>query len=126
MSTKAPRSHSSAEEVYGNLCEHFQPDPESSERRVRGRHPWQVALTIWVLDDPDAEYSARELRVETTDISQTGFGFVFRQFIHPGTTVRTRFDMLKNAPVVDGVVAHCQLQHDGMHRVGVKLMSARS
>ncbi len=122
MNTNIPISTTSGAAVFRQVRETLdEPTPEI-DRRVRVRHPWRATLTAWVMDEPEGDRGVREIQVETIDISTTGFGFSFRQFIHVGAMLRTRLDVLPGKPIVDGIIAHCRLADDSRHIFGVQFV----
>lgn len=124
MSGDLPNSTASGAAVFGTLREQLGEAELDAERRYRARYPWEASLTVWVIDEPKRDRGVREIQIKTTDISRTGFGFVYRQYIHPGAMLRTRLDVLPGKPIVDGIVAYCYLTDDAQHRVGVQFVEA--
>jgi PilZ domain len=120
MNTDIPNPTASGIEVFNELREEL--DASGIDRRYRARYPWKAELTIWVIDEPHRDRGVREIHVETTDISTSGFGFVFRQYIHPGAMLRARLDVLPGKPIIDGIVAHCQMTEGSLHNVGVQFI----
>jgi len=106
--------------VVETLCDAFDESDPPCERRWRDRYPWTETLVAWVIDEPQRSFDAREITIETIDISRTGFGFVYCQFIHPGAMIRTRFHTLPGSPILDGIIAHCDNVGDSIHRTGVQ------
>lgn len=123
MNANIPAPDSCGADVYDELREQLSVHDDDN-RRLRTRYPWRASLTVWVMDEPQRNRGVREIQVETTDISRTGFGFVYRQYIHPGAMLRTRFDVLPNAPILDGIVAYCHHIGELGHRVGVQFVNA--
>lgn len=124
MDANIPPSNASGADVYCEIREQFSID-DGDDRRLRNRHPWKASLTVWVMDEPQRDRSVREIQVDTTDIAPTGFGFLYRQYIHPGAMLRTRLDVLPGKPIVDGIVAYCHLNADSLHRVGVQFVKVQ-
>lgn len=110
-------------EVYEGLCDLYEQKPGVANRRRHERKPWAATLTVWVEDMVGTKADRRELEVTTHDISRGGIGFVYQQFLHPGTVIHVRFDSLPSRPVVTGVVANCIYVGGKQHRIGVQFVS---
>ncbi|MHC4993617.1 MAG: PilZ domain-containing protein [Planctomycetota bacterium] len=104
-----------------------------NDHRARERHKWQAQVEVELEEglrpgEKDGPHRVREthhrkITVITEDLSTGGFAFVHKGFIHPGTVVKVRFEMLPNQPVYLGTVRHC-INIGGMkHRVGVQFHS---
>ena len=111
-----PSRDASARQIFEELHKRFgRGGPVPNERQAE-RLPWVTDLTLRV-EDPGR--TARELKVASHDISRGGFSFVYQQFLHCGTKIRTYFDALPNRPTIQGVVQYCVDIGDGRHRIGV-------
>jgi hypothetical protein len=95
----------------------------AEERRAHARRPWVTPLTIWIEDSRVGGVSLRPIDVTTQDISRGGFSFVYRQYLNPGTTIRTRFEALPDAPVARAVVRNCIHLSGNLHRTGAQFLA---
>lgn len=103
---------------------------ERETQGARSRHPrrherkrWNVELSIRIEDTVGTAKAKRSVQVTTQDLSRGGYSFLCRHFVHPGTRVHARVTALPGEPVLTGIVANCVYARDGLHRVGVKLLS---
>ena len=94
----------------------------TAEDRRYERKSWAVVLTLQIQEGSGTYSTQREVEVTTHDISVSGFAFVYRQFLHKGTYVAARFDMLPNRPTLTGVVRNCTLLEGAQHRIGVEFL----
>ncbi|MGD8451494.1 MAG: PilZ domain-containing protein [Phycisphaerae bacterium] len=85
-----------------------------------------MPLQMWVLEHSGkGGRRERRLDVTTVDISVGGMAFYYRQYIHPGSTIRARFDALPGKPYVTAVVRNCTLIGPGRHRIGMEFIEVR-
>lgn len=112
----APSRNASARRIFEELHKRFGRGGPVPNERNSERLPWVTDLTLRV-EDPGR--TARDLKVATHDVSRGGFSFVYKQFLHCGTKIRTSFDGLPNRPTIQGVVQYCVDCGDGRHRIGV-------
>ncbi|MGB0716750.1 MAG: PilZ domain-containing protein [Phycisphaerae bacterium] len=97
-----------------------QSDYQGSQRSVE-RRPWCMPLKIKILESTGRDAALnRTMIVATYDISQGGFSFLSRGYLHIGTTVVASFKELDIAPSISGVVRYCIHVVNTMHRVGVQ------
>lgn len=89
-------------------------------RRAHPRHAWNVQLELEISENVGTIATRRKVKVTTQDLSVQGFGFLYNQFIHPGTTVHARFDSLPSKPMLTGTVRSCTMVSGVQHRVGVE------
>lgn len=94
---------------------------EGRERREHERRKWKVQLDLVVEENAGTR---RNVRVNTEDISVSGFGFLFNQFIHPGSLIEAYFEMLPGKPTLTGTVRSCVQLRGIKHRIGVQFESA--
>ncbi len=94
----------------------------TAERRRQARHAWDVNLTLDIEENLSQAVSRRTINVVTTDLSTGGFAFLHRQYIHPGSVIRARFDALPRRPVLAGVVRSCIKTQGIDHRIGVEFV----
>ncbi|MBI1367236.1 MAG: hypothetical protein GC162_01135 [Planctomycetes bacterium] len=90
-----------------------------SEKRQSARHRWHTTLSIAIEEEAGLTITKRDAQVKTVDISLTGLGFAYDQFLHKGTAVYARFDMLPGRPILKGAVRYCQHLKGVTHRIGV-------
>lgn len=121
--TDPPSDDASAEQIFEELYKRFGRGGPVPNQRQSERLPWVTDLTIRV-EDPGR--TARVLSVATHDVSRGGFSFVYRQFLHCGTKIRTCFNGLPNRPTIKGVVQYSVDIGHGRHRTGVVFEKARS
>lgn len=88
--------------------------------RARPRSVWRSPLVVTVELPGDGEAGRRELIVVTEDVSTTGFAFFAEQYVHVGSYVWARLQMLPSQPTVKGIVRNCVLLSGRRHRVGVE------
>ncbi|MCH7992830.1 MAG: PilZ domain-containing protein [Planctomycetes bacterium] len=115
--TVTPSGDVSAEQIFEELHNRFGSGDAVSNERHSERLPWVTNLTVRV-EDPGR--TARALSVATHDVSRGGFSFIYRQFLHRGTRIRTEFNALPNRPTIRGIVQYCVDIGDGRHRIGVR------
>ena len=121
--TEPPPGDASPEEVFLELFKRFgQGQGVPNERRFE-RYAWIIDLTAW-LEEPSG--TTRTLDATTHDLSRGGFSFVYRQFLHAGTKIRVRFNILPNRSTVAGVVRNCDWVGGHHHRVGVEFVRQRT
>jgi hypothetical protein len=119
-----PTTTATPDQVYEAL---YKRDDREDPVRNQRRHPrneWIARLTIWVKDCHDTWDTPRELKVMTRDLSRGGFSFIYDQFLHEGTVIRTQFDPLPDRPILIGVVANCRHLNGRQHRVGVQFVES--
>jgi hypothetical protein len=111
----------SAKEVFDQLHHRFGPSGRAvSNERRHDRHKWVTPLTVLIEKEPDHKSQQRDVEVTTHDISRGGFSFMFKQYLHPGTRIRTRFNALPGCPIVRGIVRNCIHLGATFHRIGVE------
>jgi|GEM_PF-3172432 len=118
-----PVENATSDEVFDAVYVRLGRDQRVPDQRVFDRRQWVTNLTIWVESELNTESNPRPLRVTTQDISRGGFSFISKRFLFPGATIRTRFDVLPQRPVIRGVVRNCSHVGAGQHRVGVQFIS---
>lgn len=91
-----------------------------SEKRRALRYSWPAQLTLAIEEDDQLTVSRRQVRIRSVDISMTGLGFTYDQFLNHGTVIYAQFDMVPGAPILQGVVRYCHLVRGMTHRVGVE------
>ena len=91
----------------------------ADDLRRAARHAWNRRIEVTLHERNDGS-RARTILVDTHDISATGIGFQYRNFVHQGTQVWIRFPQLNENLVVRGVVVYCRYLSDGSHKIGVK------
>lgn len=114
--TDTPSGDASAEQIFEELHKRFGCGDAVSNERQSERFPWVTNLTVRVDDSGQSE---RVLSVATHDVSRGGFSFIYRQFLHCGTRIRTEFNGLPNRPTIQGIVQYCVDIGDGRHRIGI-------
>ncbi len=108
-----------ASRVVDELYERFdQPNP-TAEGREHDRRHWAFTLKVVIAERLDRHITTKQATVATIDLSRGGFSFVFPQFIHHGSVVAVRFNMLPGHPVLYGSVRNCVLLDGLRHRIGV-------
>jgi len=118
-----PPAGDSPDEVFSELFKRFDRGQGVPNGRRFERYPWIIDLTMW-LEEPSG--ATRTLDVTTHDLSRGGFSFVYRQFLHAGTKIRARFNILPNRPTVAGLVRNCNWVGGHHHRVGVEFARERT
>ena len=109
------------EEVIQALADQRGQEITTQERRKQARHDWDVKLSLEIEEEDQWQaVSRRTIEVITKDLSTGGFAFIHSQFIHPGSRVRARFDVLPHRPILSGVVRSCVKIEGVRHRVGVE------
>ena len=100
---------------------------EAKSKRVDPRYGWCMPLTIHVMEPSSgpSEGVRRPMDVVTFDISQSGFSFIARAYMHRGTIVHAMFDFLDVVSEITGVVRYCIHIGDTMHRVGVQFTDVK-
>lgn len=93
--------------------------PGAQARRCL-RHVWTVTLKLTIEEHSSEGYRQREIQVTTTDLSMSGFAFVYHQYVHPGTALQVCFHSLPDWPTVTAVVRNCVHIAAREHRVGVE------
>jgi hypothetical protein len=91
-----------------------------SERRGSERYTWNTEIAIAVEENDGMRVCERSVRVSTQDISVKGFGFVYEQFLNPGTVVRACFEHVPGQPILTGVVRNGKHIRGTLHRIGVE------
>ena len=107
-------------EVLHQLEDQLGPADVENEKRAHTRHEWRMMLGIDLREQVGNMSFRRQIRASTTDISQGGFGFVFENYMYPGTVVMTCFESLAGTPILRGVVRYCEWVSGMQHRVGVQ------
>ena len=108
-----------ASRVVDGLYERLdQPNP-TAEGRAHDRRPWAVTLKVVIAEALNHHITTKQATVVTIDLSRGGFSFVYPQFVHHGSVVAARFNMLPGHPVLYGSVRNCVLLDGLRHRVGV-------
>ena len=93
-------------------------------KRKQPRMRWTAPLTVTIEQVNGSKLMRREVIVTTRDISRHGFSFVYRQFVQPGATVKAKFGMLPNQPLLTGVVRNCELLKGMEHCIGVEFTAS--
>ncbi|MCC6580979.1 MAG: hypothetical protein IT440_11110 [Phycisphaeraceae bacterium] len=119
-----PKTTAKPRDVVGELSRQHRNENGTPDKnkRAHARHGWQVVLTLTIEELSNGEHRRRQIEATTFDIAVAGFGFIFNQFIHPGTIVYARFDSLPNKPWLRGVVRNCFKLGGFQHRVGVQFL----
>lgn len=116
----------SPEEVFDQLHHRFGSSGSGvSNERKHGRHKWVTPLTVLIEKEPHHKSQKRDVEVTTHDISRGGFSFMFKQYLHPGTRIRTRFNSLPGCPIVRGIVRNCIHLGSTFHRIGVEFAASQ-
>lgn len=90
--------------------------------RQRERYDWKAELRVLLELQQEGFASWREVTVNTCDISSSGYSFICEQYVHVGTVVHARFEMLPRRPALKGVVRNCVHLGGREHRVGVEFV----
>jgi len=110
----------SPQEVIEQLHQRLGQERNVSNERRAERHAWVTDLTLVI---EDLQGKPRTLEVTTHDISEGGFSFVYRQFIHTGTRILAHFGSVSGRPSLEGVVRNCAYVGNMHHRIGVQFSS---
>jgi hypothetical protein len=90
--------------------------------RSHDRHSWSARVTLELEEKSEDGRRQRMVEAVTNNVSVSGFAFLFDQYIHPGTTVRTQFTSLPAKLEITGVVRYCELIAGTRHRIGVEFV----
>ncbi len=99
--------------------------PEIAVPRRHDRRQWTVSLEIVIEEHSPEGTRQRPVTVTTCDISETGLGFSYKHYIHPGSIIRARFDTLPGTPTLTAVVCYCHHTGAQRHRIGAEIKSVQ-
>lgn len=119
-------SENGATKVLDALLEHETRGNSGAAARRHVRKRWTVELQVRIEETVDLGMINREIRVTTQDLSRGGYSFLCRQYLHVGSQVQAWVMSLPNSPVLMGTVVNCSYDGNGYHRVGVKLLLAKT
>ena len=119
-----PGSDRIANPVIEKLVDDIESKKMGVDRRRYLRHRWEASLCVKIEERADGEPVARELLVQSSDLSRAGFSFKFNRPIVNGSVVHVRFDDIPRAPKVTGVVRNSVRLDGDTYRVGVEFVSS--
>lgn len=95
---------------------------DSGQFRSTTRFVWKTRLRLRIQEGDHFGTRDRQIDVETADVSVRGFAFVYDQYLHAGTIVIARLEMLPRPLVVKAVVRGCHLIGGRQHRLGCQFV----
>ena len=108
------------DEIFQALQEKHNLEESDRARRRYDRKPWITCLILHIEEGDGSAVTTRQVDITTHDLSRGGFGFIFKNYLPPGTKIRAQFDGLESRPTVSAVVRNCQHLLGSSYAVGAE------